>query len=146
MIQPNHNLRLLSYIHWPQKGLLNVHLRAHPLELVSFSSFRNPGNSLLRIQLSPRLRRVQSPSVIHNTSFDNNTTLKSLSLTEKSGSTIWAEVASYRVSTIGCLGEFFWCSLNLETLFLDDNVGAVCGAGNLLTVQAMAQGLHVMLV
>jgi hypothetical protein len=117
-----------------QKGLLNVLLRPHSLQLVSFSSFRNPRNPLLRIQLSPRLRCIQSPSVIHNTSFDDNTTLKSLSLTEKSGSTIWAEVAGYRVSTIGCLGEFFWCSLNLETLFLDDDVGAVRGASDLLTV------------
>lgn len=83
---------------------------------------------MLSKQLRPRFRPIKSSNIIHNTRLNNNTPLKCLPLPENSRSTVWTEVAGYRVSTISCFGEFFEGPLDFEAVGLDDDVGAVGAA------------------
>jgi hypothetical protein len=104
------------------------YLRTHPLQLLCSFHLRHPRNPMLSKQLCPRFRPIKSSNIIHNTHLNNNTPLKGLPLPENSRSTVWTEVAGYRVTTISCFGDFFGGALDFEAVGLDDDVGAVGAA------------------
>jgi len=122
----------------------NLSTPRHILQLRRASHLTHPPNPLRSKQLRLRLRALNRTRIIHHAHLNNPRIPKRLALAEQRATAIAAEVRCDLLPAVGFLGDGLGrAGDELELVAWDDDVGAVCRAGDLAAVGAVAEGLEV---
>jgi len=114
----------------------------HLLQLACTVDTGYPADALGRVELNRRLRIIERLCVVQRPDLDDLALAKGLAVAPHCGTAVAAEVGGDLVAGICFLGDRLGAALgHFELVARHYDVRAVCGAGDLLAIPAMAESL-----